>query len=43
LSQNDGVDTNALAVPQQVSVAMKETAADMREGLWPSRSAPGCK
>ena len=26
-------DTNLLAVPEQVSVAMNEIAADMREGL----------
>ena len=26
-------DANALAVPEQVSVAMSEIAADMREGL----------
>ncbi len=26
-------DTNALAVPEQVSIAMTEIAADMREGL----------
>ena len=32
-------DANALAVPEQVSVAMDEIAADMREGCSPSRSA----
>jgi transposase-like protein len=31
--QTNAVDTNALAVPEQVSVAMTEIAADMREGL----------
>jgi putative transposase len=28
-----GFDTRAVAVPEQVSVAMAEIAADMREGL----------
>jgi len=27
------IDTSALAVPEQVSIAMTEIAADMREGL----------
>jgi putative transposase len=31
--QNNALDTSALAVPVQVSVAMNEIAADMREGL----------
>ena len=31
--QNTSTDTSALAVPEQVSVAMNEIAADMREGL----------
>ena len=31
--QTTGFDTSALAVPEQVSVAMTEIAADMREGL----------
>ena len=31
--QTTGFDTSALAVPEQVSVAMNEIAADMREGL----------
>ena len=31
--QRTGFDTSALAVPEQVSVAMEEIAADMREGL----------
>ena len=31
--QTDELDTSALAVPEQVSVAMDEIAADMREGL----------
>jgi len=31
--QTTGLDTNMLAVPEQVSVAMSEIAADMREGL----------
>ena len=31
--QNNEFDTSALAVPEQVSVAMNEIAADMREGL----------
>ena len=31
--QNNALDTSALAVPEQVSVAMNEIAADMREGL----------
>jgi putative transposase len=31
--QTTELDTNALAVPEQVSVVMKEIAADMREGL----------
>ena len=31
--QTTEVDTSALAVPQQVAVAMNEIAADMREGL----------
>jgi hypothetical protein len=36
-------DTRALAVPEQVSVAMEEIAAEMREGLlaWPW--APDCR
>ena len=29
----NAIDTSALAVPEQVSVAMDEIAADMREGL----------
>jgi hypothetical protein len=36
-------DTSALAVPEQVSVAMNEIAADMREGCSPSRSARACR
>jgi hypothetical protein len=37
-------DTRALAVPEQVSVAMEEIAAEMRGGgCWPSRSVPGCR
>ncbi len=37
-------DTSALAVPEQVSVAMSEIAADMREGTcWRPRSGPGCR
>lgn len=35
--------TSTLAVPEQVSVAMGEIAADMREGLLASLSAPGCR
>ena len=31
--QRNEFDTSALAVPEQVSVAMAEIAADMREGL----------
>ena len=31
--QTNEFDTSALAVPEQVSVAMDEIAADMREGL----------
>jgi len=31
--QMNEFDTSALAVPEQVSVAMDEIAADMREGL----------
>ncbi|MGV1010642.1 MAG: IS256 family transposase [Dermatophilaceae bacterium] len=31
--QTNTIDTSALAVPEQVSVAMEEIAADMREGL----------
>jgi transposase-like protein len=31
--QRTGLDTSALAVPERVSVAMNEIAADMREGL----------
>jgi putative transposase len=31
--QNNALDTSALAVPEQVRVAMDEIAADMREGL----------
>lgn len=31
--QTDELDTSALAVPEQVSVAMSEIAADVREGL----------
>lgn len=31
--QTNELDTSALAVPEQVSVAMEEIAADMREGL----------
>jgi len=31
--QTEGTDTSALAVPEQVSVAMSEIVEDMREGL----------
>ena len=31
--QTNEFDTSSLAVPEQVSVAMEEIAADMREGL----------
>ncbi len=31
--QNNELDTSALAVPEQVSIAMTEIVADMREGL----------
>jgi putative transposase len=31
--QTNAIDTSALAVPEQVSVAMNEIAADLREGL----------
>ena len=31
--QTTTIDTNSLAVPEQVSVAMGEIAADMQEGL----------
>ncbi len=31
--QRTVLDTRALAVPEQVSVAMEEIAAEMREGL----------
>jgi hypothetical protein len=31
--QNNEFDTSALAVPEQVSIAMEEIAADMREGF----------
>jgi putative transposase len=31
--QNNGIETSPLAVPEQVSVAMGEIAADIREGL----------
>jgi len=31
--QAEGTDTSALAVPEQVNVAMAEIAEDMREGL----------
>ncbi|MGV1010798.1 MAG: IS256 family transposase, partial [Dermatophilaceae bacterium] len=31
--QTTAPDTRALAVPEQVSIAMEEIAADMREGL----------
>ena len=41
--QTKTMETSALAVPKQVSVAMDEIAADMREGRWPSRSVPGCR
>ena len=41
--QTKTTQTSALAVPAQVSVAMDEIAADMREALLPSRSAPGCR
>lgn len=34
-------DTSALAVPQQVSVAISEIAADLRRGLLCSRG--GCR
>ena len=40
--QTTGFDTSALAVPEQVSVAMAEITADHREGL-PSRWVPGCR
>ena len=41
--QRTVLDTRALAVPEQVSVAMEEIAAEMREGCWPSRSVPVCR
>jgi len=37
------LDTSALAVPEQVSVAMKEIAADMREGLLALAVGVGCR
>ncbi len=30
-------------MPEQVSIAMEEIAADMREGCWLSRWVPGCR
>jgi hypothetical protein len=41
--QRTEFDTSALAVPEQVSVAMNEIAADLREALLASRSTPGCR
>ena len=32
-----------LAVPEQVSIAMEEVANGVREGCWPSPSAPSCR
>ena len=31
--QTKTIDTNSLAVPEQVSIAMEQIAADMQEGL----------
>jgi len=46
--QTEGTDTSALAVPEQVNVAMSEIVEDMREGLlalavgaWPRSSGNG--
>jgi hypothetical protein len=41
--QRSALDTRALAVPEQVSVAMEEIAAEMREGCWPWPWAPDCR
>ena len=41
--QMTGFDTRAVAVPEQLSVAMAEIAADMREGLLALAAAPGCR
>lgn len=41
--QTTELDTIAPAVPEQVSIAMNEIAADMREGLLVLASAPGCR
>ena len=35
--QTEGTDTSALAVPEQVNVAMSEIVEDMREACWRSR------
>ena len=44
--QSGVLDSHAaagLALPETVSVALEEIAADMREGCSRSRSVPGCK
>ena len=42
-SMSDAPDAHGLTVPEHVTVAMTEIAGNMREGCWPSRSAPGCR
>jgi hypothetical protein len=41
--QNEEIDTSRPAVPETVSVALAEFAGELREGCWPSLSAPGCR
>ena len=41
--QTNAIDTSALAVPEAVSVAMNEIAADVRRGCWLSRWVLACR
>ena len=41
--QRTGLDTSALAVPEQVSVVMEETPPRCGRGSWPSPWAPVCR
>ena len=36
-------EATVLAVPEQVSIAMEEIAADVREGLLALAVGPGCR
>ena len=41
--QNTEIETSHPAVPERVSVALAELTGELREGLLPSRSVPGCR